>query len=536
MASNRKQSRLMKYNKFSSLLISLLLVLSAIIPIDVKAEEEAAGDEEYHLVFCSDLHYDPDPSLSEEENHIRRLDEAFAGLPDDVAFLSLIGDMVGERGGDAPEYDPAYIYERTSNLFNDKLTADKFSIIWADHDAGVIDEDETYVRMKDGYRSGVIHEGKDENGKTIFIIYAIGFYHMTKGGETSQAAAEEFKNWICTITDKTIPIIVLCHVPIQTNRGDNNGASYWNEALNYAATGVEGIGSTDTDYDIKRNVIYLCAHNHTNDSHEYVFPAGTTMSVQIDTTIEGLLEEEVLQEQPEENVEENTPEQENQPAEEMVQAPPPPPRRRAQGVMSDIYYTSMVPGYLRSSGNAMLMTITKDSISCTKYKDGYEVHDWHEVTSWNEDNYTPEGVSELSDPTITIQRYNYLVAKGDNSVWDEEDHQSLKFTFRRTIRDESSYADFREIKVDGEIIAQDHYSAIQGSVNIELYESYLKTLSEGTHTIQAIYNDGESEIASFTVKKAPEKEADKEQAPEKEADREEAPAPYYVIPLTGIGN
>ena len=52
--------------------------------------------------------------------------------------------------------------------------------------------------------------------------------------------------------DHTVPVIVLCHVPIQASRGDNNGASYWNEALNYAATGAEGIASTGTNADIIR--------------------------------------------------------------------------------------------------------------------------------------------------------------------------------------------------------------------------------------------------------------------------------------------
>ena len=503
----------MKNRILLKLFLTVLLVLTAVIPLDVKAEDQT-DDEQYHLVFCSDLHYDP--SKTEDENYINRLDVAFKDLPQNVSYVSLIGDMVGERGGDAPEYYAEYVFDRTKQSFKD-LTSDNFSIIWADHDGGIIDENNTYIRMKYGYSSGQIYEGKDDKGKTIFLVYAIGFYHMSRGGETSKNAAKDFKNWIDTISDKTIPIIVLCHVPIQTNRGDNHGASYWNEALNYAATGVAGINGTETDYAIERDVIYLCAHNHTNDRNEYVFNAGSTMSIQIDHGNEtfGRPDDESSHNSNDESVAEN---KETADTDQLFEEPPgPPPGMKADGYISDIYYTSMVPGYLRTSGNAMLMTITKDTITCTKYNNGNIVSDWVEVASWKDEGKTPDTTRQLESPTIAIRRYEYDVYDGDNGVYDESDDNSLIFTFKRTKDDSLSIKNFRNIRVDGNVVDKNSYDVRKGSVIIELHNTYLKTLSEGSHTLQVIYSDGESKIASFVVKKIPEQII-----------------PHYVIPVTGI--
>lgn len=128
-----------------------------------------------------------------------------------------------------------------------------------------------------------IYQGVNDDGSVAYYIYAIGFDEMTKGGSVSKDAASAFKSWVGGL-ERTAPVIVLCHAPMQARRGDNRGALYWNEALNYAATGVEGITSTGTDATIVRNVIFLCGHNHTVTKDEYYFEAGGTMDVQLDTS------------------------------------------------------------------------------------------------------------------------------------------------------------------------------------------------------------------------------------------------------------
>ena len=128
------------------------------------------------------------------------------------------------------------------------------------------------MKCPGGYGSDVIYEGLNEDGSVAYYIYGIAHYEMTKGSAISQEAAQKFKEWVSGI-DHTIPVLVLCHVPMVAKRGDNAGAIYWNEALNYAATGVEGIVSTEQTGTIIRDVIFLSGHNHTVDPNEYYRPA-----------------------------------------------------------------------------------------------------------------------------------------------------------------------------------------------------------------------------------------------------------------------
>ena len=228
----------------------------------------SSSEEAHHLAFASDYH--------NTEGSIRG---AMEGLPEDVEYVSLIGDMVGDRGNFQPEYDSREILDLVREVFPE-LDNESVSIVWATHDLNVHDEDAGIVKCMDGV-SELIREGLNQDGSPAYYIYGIGHYDMANGNELSAGAAAAFKEWVNGI-DHTVPVIVLCHVPIQASRGDNNGASYWNEALNYAATGAEGIASTGTTADIIRNVLFLHGHNHTNDPAEYYFGAGTQMSFQAD--------------------------------------------------------------------------------------------------------------------------------------------------------------------------------------------------------------------------------------------------------------
>ena len=349
-------------------LIIGILLLSALSPKPLRADEEEK-EEVHYLAFASDYHT--------TEGSIYK---AFTGMPgfassqsqESVEYVSLVGDMVGERGGDHPVYDSSMILDLVKEALP-KMGNENTSIIWADHDMGVQD-DAGIVKGMGGYESGPIFTGKKRDGTPAYYIYCIGFYDMLDGGETSRNAAQAFKTWADGI-DKSVPIIVLCHAPIQALRGDNLGAMYWNEALNYAATGVEGITSTGSDETIIRNVFFFHGHNHTSDKNEYFFQAGTTMSVQADTSLltsnEDAQESDTFDEEYyEENYEEEYDEHQGEEFsfEEFLLA-----FARATGIESDIYYNSLTVGYLKTSGNATLMSITEDSITLTKMNDGENV-------------------------------------------------------------------------------------------------------------------------------------------------------------------
>lgn len=324
------------------------------------AVPSASASEEHHLAFASDYH-----------NTEGSIQNAMEGMPEDVEYVSLIGDMVGDRGGSHPEYESEQILDLVQEVFPE-LDNESVSIVWADHDASVNDEGTGIVKCMDGV-SELIREGINKDNTPVYYIYGIGFYDMKKGNSTSAEAASVFKKWVNQV-NHTIPVIVLCHMPIQASRGDNNGASYWNEALNYAATGVEGITTTDVSADITRNVLFLHGHNHTNDPVEHYFGAGTMLSVQVDKSSE----------------------QSNNPANPSG-GHERPPHGKAEGILSNIYYTYLTAGYLKTSGNATLVSIVDGALNLTKFNGGQTV-------SLGSDGVTSDPMGESL--TIAAQRHH----------------------------------------------------------------------------------------------------------------------------------
>ena len=89
---------------------------------------------------------------------------------------------------------------------------------------------------------------------------------------------------------------------------------------------------------------------------------------------------------------------------------------------------------------------------------------------------------------------NYKITKGDGSS-AEIGASDLTFTVN------GAFAKFTGIEVDGKEVATSNYEAKAGSTIITLKASYLKTLTEGEHTITVIFTDGEAE-GTFKLTKA----------------------------------
>ena len=334
-----------KHLATSLIAAALTLTLAIIAPLTNLA---GAATTTHYLAFTSDIH-----------GKNTDLANAFTGMPENVEYVSLIGDMVGEGGGS----QPAFYSQTLLDIVQDKfpgVTASNMSIIWADHDANVTD-DAGIVKVDGGYNSGQIFVQNDADGNPLYYIYGIGYYEMIKGGTTSQAAAADFKTWVATI-DTSIPVIVLCHVPLHAARGDNYGATYWTEALNYAATGVEDlVGSSETK-DVIRDVFYFYGHNHTVDKTEYFATVGDTVDVQVDNSsaLLGYSESELTTAGHTLTTSTSTDDELGTTV-------------TATGLPSKVFFTSLVTGYIKTSGNATLMSIDDDKVSLTKYNNGAEV-------------------------------------------------------------------------------------------------------------------------------------------------------------------
>ena len=100
--------------------------------------------------------------------------------------------------------------------------------------------------------------------------------------------------------------------------------------------------------------------------------------------------------------------------------------------------------------------------------------------------------------TTLPQEITYRCTAGDGNEWTKGSGIESEFTFSRSVDDESTFAHFTGIQIDGEDVAETNYAAEAGSVNIRLSSAYLETLSEGEHTLTAVFDDGAAE-AAFTV-------------------------------------
>ena len=71
---------------------------------------------------------------------------------------------------------------------------------------------------------------------------------------------------------------------------------------------------------------------------------------------------------------------------------------------------------------------------------------------------------------------------------------------KATFRIDKDFVDFMSVAVDGITLDKTQYKAWSGSTYVELLSSYMKTLSEGTHTLSAYFN-GATATTAFTISK-----------------------------------
>ena len=94
---------------------------------------------------------------------------------------------------------------------------------------------------------------------------------------------------------------------------------------------------------------------------------------------------------------------------------------------------------------------------------------------------------------------SYENTKGDGTQWTKGGSTTAGFTFKRSTNDDTTYSHFTGIQVDGADVDESNYTAEPGSVVIKLKPAYLETLAAGEHTLTALFDDGNSASAKFTI-------------------------------------
>ena len=207
-------------------------------------------------------------------------------------YILLGGDNVGDGGNETRDETG---YPMGTPPFSMKGVDAQISCIFGESVRGLYtygshDNNETGI-YEDVFFSGPI-EG---NGYWIYgISYAQMIYDsdrqaMTEdergrlyqgkdladaNGISAQTATHCFLSWVNSLDDHR-PIIVMSHVPLHANRGDNSGAWLWTRTLNEAAE--------------NHDIIFLWGHNHTLERDDeqktieqanYLLLPGETITVQ----------------------------------------------------------------------------------------------------------------------------------------------------------------------------------------------------------------------------------------------------------------
>ncbi|MCR4846555.1 MAG: S8 family serine peptidase [Eubacterium sp.] len=124
--------------------------------------------------------------------------------------------------------------------------------------------------------------------------------------------------------------------------------------------------------------------------------------------------------------------------------------------------------------------------------------------SWDK---VPGTDTEITEDTVYTYNYAgadvnkvfYTNTEGDGGVWTKGSGANLRFVYKRSANDETTFSHFTGILVDDVAVDPSKYSAESGSVILNLKSDYLEGLAVGKHTLTAEFDDADGVKVSFTI-------------------------------------
>lgn len=161
-----------------------------------------------------------------------------------------------------------------------------------------------------------------------------------------------------------------------------------------------------------------------------------------------------------------------------------------------------------SHDDVVYCTACKEELSRETVTDpalGHDWGSWEVVTKATEEadgleRRTCSRCTEVEERAIPKLTVEYYLAAGASQTHTLKSGTALTFTFKRSVADEKAFAHFAGARVDGKDLAASNFTATEGSVIVTLNAAYLDTLATGSHTLTALFDDGNSVDVAFTVK------------------------------------
>ncbi|MBO5335842.1 MAG: Ig-like domain-containing protein [Lachnospiraceae bacterium] len=141
-----------------------------------------------------------------------------------------------------------------------------------------------------------------------------------------------------------------------------------------------------------------------------------------------------------------------------------------------------------------------------------------------------EGIHEYDDSNdafcniCNYKRY-YMVTDGNAEIYTRNESDALIFEI------EGELALFQVLKIDGAVLEATNYTLAEGSTIITLLPTYLDTLEEGTHKLEALYSDGKIAMAEFKIEKEDSEEDAEDEVEKSEKKDAEKNATAEATPL-----
>ena len=138
-----------------------------------------------------------------------------------------------------------------------------------------------------------------------------------------------------------------------------------------------------------------------------------------------------------------------------------------------------------------------------------EEFETHEFSTWATVIVTEDGAEPGPEPG----KYVYTVNPDSDTSWTKGSNAGAVITVKRSADDDTCFDHFSGVTLDGKTLTKDKdYTAVKGSTVVTLKADYLESLSEGTHTVAVMFDDGQAET---TLKIVPAKETGAEDESDK---------------------
>ncbi len=144
-----------------------------------------------------------------------------------------------------------------------------------------------------------------------------------------------------------------------------------------------------------------------------------------------------------------------------------------------------------SGGEGQQITLTAEP------DEGYELDSWTIVDETGTMLPVVENTFEMPASNVTVEarftKVDYTSSGETVQTWVRGSMEGAVFTFQRSVNDNLSAERFQKLQVDGTDAEPDWYETAQERVEITLLPAFLESLSDGKHTITAVFEDGSAE-------------------------------------------